>query len=646
MNNSSNNNNNLKQLNHTIRQLPNLPGVYIMKDANNNIIYIGKAKNLKKRAGSYFSKTEKPAKVSQMVSNIFYLDYIITSTELDALNLESNLIRKHRPFYNILLKESKNNSFIKINIKKDYPTLEITRKVKQDGAKYFGPFFPSLSAGQIVNIISAVFMLNDFYSHTQTHKPYARIWLNYFLGKIKMPKDVVIDKQEYNNEVKKIINFLNGDLTYATNIIKEKMKINAEMQNYEEALKFRESLKLIEKLNSSVITELKQNIDIDVFAYATNDLNSVVSVLVIRNGKMIGANNFFVIDLYNNESEVLSNFILEYYQQNSTIPKEIVTKKPIDDDLLQWLSNESGIAVKNINAQRGIKRQLQNMAYSNAIDYLQSNVLESHKKWQQTIGALHLLKEDLQLKAIPTRIECFDISNLQGTEIVASMVVFVGGEPLKSYYRKFKIKTVEGKNSDTDSIKEVIARRIKNLRNTNDESFSKIPSLMVIDGGKGQLSSAMSVLKENNLNIKTIALAERIDEIFVPEQSQSIYLKRENEGLKLLQRIRDEAHRFALTYHRSLRKKTMLSSELENIAGVGKITAQNLLSHFKSINKIKTATIQDLKKVKGISTKTAQNIVNYFAEDSNWWLFVLYLLKWIFGFIIKHFLLNWIYFIM
>ena len=600
----------LKNIKDKLNTLPSSSGVYLMKDIYGNIIYIGKAKNLKNRVSSYFVQTYKPQKVVQMVNNVFTFDFIVTNSELDALNLESNLIKKHMPFYNILLKDGKNHSFIKIEFKKELPTLKTVRKIDKDNAKYFGPFMGGITAYEIVNIINNAFFMQDYNIKEQTDKPYKRENLNVFLGNLK-PKELTITKDEYLNEVKKIMTFLSGNIELAKQIITDKMALSAEMENFEKAIEYRNNLSVITKLKNKVVTELKKFVDIDIFGFSTNGFYSTISVVVVRGGKMLGANNFIMLDSSLSDFETVNNFIMQYYQTSSNIPSEIITEQNVDEVLLEWLNLNATQKVYNIVPQKGIKKQLLTMAAANAKEYLNQNIDKEKLQWLKTMGAMEQLKDGLQLKELPSRVECYDISNMQGKFIVASMVVFKNGEPHKKHYRKFKIKSVVGHNDDFTSMKEVLSRRLLEL-NKNDESFSTAPNLIVIDGGKGQLSVAYEVLKSFGLNIDIVSLAKQQEEIFLPNNPQSIYLNRNNYGLQMLQNIIDEAHRFAITFNRQLRKSNSIKSTLSEIEGVGDKTIKTLYRAFKNIEAIKAASVGDLSQVKGISKKVAENIFSYF----------------------------------
>ncbi len=604
-----------KHLKEKVSKLPSQPGVYLMKDQWGNIIYIGKAKNLKNRVSSYFVNTVKALKVEQMVKSVFTFDYVVTNSEWEALNLESNFIKQHKPFYNILLKDGKGHAFIKIDLKQQFPKLEVTRQVKNDGAKYFGPYFSGIRVADVMKIITTTFQLRDCNLSIKEEKPYKRECLNYYLGLCSAPCTNRISKEEYGLEVARVMDFLNGNLDTARDILTKKMMQNAELENFERAIEIRDSLELINRLNQKVITELQKNVDLDVFGYATNGFYSVVSVLVVRAGKTVGVNNFFVLDSSLTDGETLNSFVMQYYQ-NTTIPSEIVAFTQMDEEVKKWLSAQGGKAVTVTVPQKNIKKKLLDLANQNANEHLEKNLEQTKAHWVKTIGALQELQTDLHLSSLPVRMECYDISNMQGTNIVASMVVFVNGEPARTHYRKFKIQSVVGKNNDFESMREVITRRLNNLSG-NDESFKNFPNLIVIDGGKGQLGVAVEVLNQMGVETNIVSLAKKQEEVFVPYQSESIYLNRNHNGLKLLQQIRDEAHRFAITFHRAMRNKNELVSELNNIPGVGEKTRKLLIAQFHGIGNIAKASYEELLAVKGINKTVAKNIVNHFITKQS-----------------------------
>lgn len=606
----------IESIKQRVKNLPMSPGVYIMRDENGTIIYIGKAKHLKNRVSQYFLNTVKQQKVQLMADSVKTFDYIICNSELEALNLEANLIKKHQPFYNILLKDGKANPFFRIDLKQDFPTVEITRKLKNDGAKYFGPYFGSVNARELLQLINTTFSLKTCHLNLNNGKQAKRECLNYHLGLCYAPCVGKISKEDYRKEIDKVIAFLKGDVSYAKKILQQKMESCAETQNFEKAIVYRNNLKTIDALNAKLITELNHFNNIDVFGFFTNGVASVISVLVVRAGKIMGLNNFYVVDLTNAKEEVLANFVSQYYPNSSTVPQEVVFPCELGEVVENYLNQFSKTKVKVVVPKIGIRKKLLTMAEVNAQDYLEKNIEKEKLNELKTIGACKLLQQRLNLPELPVRIEGYDISNISGTNMVASMVVFTNGNPNYAHYRKFKIKTVVGKNNDFESMKEVLTRRINELKG-DDVSFSVKPNLILIDGGKGQLSFAYSVLTESNVNIPMVSLAKKEEEIFVPHKSEPILLSKDDYALKLLQRARDESHRYAITFHRNLRNKNALVSELSKIKLIGKNKEMALLNHFRDINKIKNASVEELMEVNGISQKLATNIYEYFHKPES-----------------------------
>ena len=604
-----------KRIKEKVAKLPSNPGVYQMLDASGNIIYIGKAKNLKHRVSSYFvNNSNHTEKVRQMVSHVDTFEYIITNTELEALNLESNLIKAHQPFYNILLKDGKAHPYFRLQLKEDFPRLEITRKIKKDGAKYFGPYFGSIQIRDVAKVIEDTFCLRTCKHKLSVTKGLKRECLNYHIGRCLAPCTFRVTKAEYRKEVQKVIDFLNGDQSIAREVLTKKMYLASSMEQYEKAMEYRDHIKMLDYLNSKMITELTVDVDLDVFGFSTNGQLSCVSVLVVRNGKLLGANQFTVLDASIQEKDTIQNFITQYYHNNNIIPKEIVIKYEDDDNIIQnWLIEQAQHKVTVTTPQRGIKRQLLKLADENAKDYLERNI-EKEKLYElKTMGAMTRLQQVLSLPKLPRRIEGFDISNIQGSHIVSSMVVFVNGEKASKMYRKFKIKTVEDLPNDFASMKETLSRRLQELKG-NDISFSTPPDLILIDGGKGQLKYAYQVMQDLGYNFPMISLAKQDEEIYLPHQSEPIRLSKDDYALKLLQHVRDESHHFAITFHRSLRDKNMIHSQLTDIPLIGKKKAKELLQYFQTIGAIKNATKEELAFVPSISTKLAENIFNYFHK--------------------------------
>ncbi|MDE6583524.1 MAG: excinuclease ABC subunit UvrC, partial [Clostridia bacterium] len=595
------------------RQLTTRPGVYVMRDEKGEIIYIGKAKNLKNRVSQYFRSSPKPSKVQAMVDHVDDFDYFIAVSELDALALESNLIKKHQPFYNILLKDGKAFPYIKIDMKEDFPRLEIVRRVKKnDGAKYFGPYISGITPKEILKTISFAFKLRTCKTKINPEKPAKRECLNYSLGLCHAPCTGRITKEEYGEELKKVIRFLSGNDDEIEKILQEKMEIASDLQNFERAIELRECLKMVAKLKERVVANLPKDVNKDVFAYTTDGLSGVITQMVVRGGKILGIMNYAQNDAELEESETLFNFISQYYS-NSLIPNEIIVSHSIDEQLLSEFLDKN---VKTIDNPHGVNLTLLKMAKENAEEYLNKHLEKEKRTYNSSIGALKVLQEKLQLKNFPRRMECYDISHISGTNKVASMVVFIDGVPAKKHYRKFKIKTVQG-NNDFESLKEAITRRLKRYTEQNGESFKEKPDLLVIDGGKGQLTSTYEILKSFVLEnkIEMISLAKRIEEVFRPYNNIPVILKYGSAELKLLQRIRDEAHRFAITFHRELRTKSQTQSELENIPGLGKIKINALLKAFGTTENIKNASIEELCLVKGIHEALAIEIKKYFENQ-------------------------------
>ena len=602
-----------ERIKNKLKTLTTRPGVYVMRDKNGDIIYIGKAKNLKNRVSQYFHSSPKPSKVQAMVNNIDDFDYFIAMSELDALALESNLIHKHQPFYNILLKDGKMFPYIKIDMKEDFPRLEIVRKVKKDdGAKYFGPYIAGIDPREILKTISFAFKIRTCKSKITEGSTAKRECLNYSLGLCLAPCTGRVTKAEYAEEIKKVIRFLNGNDDEIEQILTEKMQTASNLQNFERAIELRECLKMIAKLKQRVVANLPKDVDKDIFAYHTDGLNGVVTVVVVRAGKILGVANFVQSDAELEEAQTLFNFIAEYYGK-TIVPNEIIVNYEIDEKLLREYLGKN---VKVISNPHGVNLKLLNMAKENAVEYLSKHLEKEKIAYSTGLGAVKQLQEKLGLRELPTRMECYDISHISGTNKVASMVVFVDGKADKNQYRKFKIKTVEG-NNDFESLKEALSRRLQRYIDQNGESFSEKPNLLVIDGGKGQLSSCYEILQSFGLEnkIEIISLAKRLEEVYTTKSHDPVILKYGSAELKLLQRIRDEAHRFAITFHRQLRTKSQVTSELENVPGLGKVKINALLSAFGTTENVKKASVEELSLVKGINKSLAVEIKKYFDEQ-------------------------------
>lgn len=599
-----------EKIKQKLKTLTTKPGVYVMRNKSGEIIYIGKAKNLKNRVSQYFRNSPKPSKVQAMVNNVDDFDYFIAVSELDALGLESNLIHKHQPFYNILLKDGKAFPYIKIDLKEDFPRLEIVRKVKKnDGCKYFGPYIAGIDPREILKTINMAFKIRTCKSKISSSSHAKRECLNFSLGLCLAPCTGRTTKEEYGEEIKKVIRFLSGNDDEIEKILKDKMETASNLQNFERAIELRESLKMVAKLKQRVVANLPKDVNKDVFAYYTDGISGVVNVMVVRGGKILGIVNFEQSDAEIEEADTLFNFISQYYA-NMLVPNEIIVSHTIDEDLLKSFLEKN---VKVISNPHGTNLTLLKMAKENAEEYLEKKMEKEKIAYNSSIGAMKMLQENLSLQNLPKRIECYDISHISGTNKVASMVVFVNGVAEKKEYRKFKIKTVEG-NDDFASLKETLSRRLQRYKDKNGESFKEKPDLLVIDGGKGQLSSCYDILKSFNLEneIDIISLAKKLEEVYTTYSNQPIILKYGSAELKLLQRVRDEAHRFAITFHRQIRTNAQTHLELEEINGLGKVKINALLKAFGSTENVKNASIEELCLVKGINESLAHTIKNHF----------------------------------
>ena len=594
-----------------VKRLPNEAGVYIMKDKDENIIYVGKAKNLKKRVSQYFLRKQDHIKVRNMVSNVADFDFFVVNDEVEALALENNLIKKHKPYYNILLKDGKTYAYIKVNLKEDFPRFEISRRLNKND-KYFGPYMAGVTAKDILSILDYAFNVRKCKLPLAENKKPLKPCLFKEMHMCSAPCNKEISKQEYREIVDKAIKFLKGDTKEVEAILKQKMEIAASTQNYETALKLRDRLKMLEKLQSKVITSLGSLVDYDVFKLSTSGEFSAMCVLVVRGGKLQAVETFDILN-YLEENEAYTQFIMQYYNTHPLIADEIIMPNIDTSEIEIFIQNKAN---KKIPVTKplidSVKFKLLDMADKNAHIHIEKNLDKTTKQINASVGAVKQLKKDLNLMHEPKRIECYDISHTYGTYTVASMVVLINGEKAKGMYRKFKIETVDFID-DFASMKEVLSRRMEKL-NSDDISFSSMPDLIIIDGGKGQLSVAVEVLNKYGFKNDLISLAKREEEVFKPNQSVPYLLNKGSYSLRLIQLARDEAHRFAITFNRQLRAKGMYKGGLESITGVGPKTRRILLSTFRTIENIKNATLEELVSVKGISKKTAENIYKHFKK--------------------------------
>lgn len=597
-----------------ISMLPEDPGVYVMLDADGNVIYVGKAKVLKNRVKQYFYSNKKPEKVAAMVSNIADFYYIITTSEIDALSLENNLIKKYKPHYNILLKDDKTYPYIKVNLKDKFPAFSVTRKIRRDGAKYFGPFMGGVNAKDTLEIINTAFIVRTCDVKIDPDKP-RKECLEYHIGRCLAPCAGLVDEKTYAERVRGAVDFLSGADEDVEKLLTEKMTKFAGLEEFELALSYRDKLKMLEKIKLKRITALNKFVDMDIIGVADNGLYAAVNALFVRGGRMQGGKSFSLEDASDGDGERIRGFITGYYTKGAEIPDEILVCSEIEDAAAveEYLKTTYGKSVRISVPQKGVKKQLVDMAKKNAEDYLEKEIDKIKHKDDMTVEACRRLKEILSLKRYPRRMECYDISHISGVDKVGSMVVFVDGEPDKDSYRRFRIKTVEG-NNDFACLKEVLKRRLDKLKSDEKDKFPR-PDLIIIDGGKGQLSSVKAVFDEEVCDIDLISLAKREEEIFTIYSNEPIVLSHRDYCLKTLQRIRDEAHRFAITYHRQTHVRRNLASELKEIDGIGDKKRKALVDKFGGIENIKRASEDELAETEGIGKALAKTIKEYFNDN-------------------------------
>ncbi len=600
-----------------LKTLPDKPGVYIMHSESGRVIYVGKAKILKNRVRQYFGSAKKPAKVEAMVENIADFEYIITDTEVEALVLECNLIKKHKPYYNILLRDDKQFPYVRIDMREKFPAIEIVRSVKKDGARYFGPFLAAHNVREMLDAVHKLFPVRSCKMDLSRPIKNARPCLNYQMGGCLGPCAGKTTEKEYRAALEGVIELLSGRHSGLKRQWETEMKNAAEQLDFERAAVLRDRLAVLNRLTEKQKAGAADLRDSDVFAAAAGDNSAVVQAFFVRAGKLSLTDRFY-LDSDGSEADVLESFIKQYYSGKTQIPKKIYVSADIEDAevISEWLTGIRGSRVELITPQRGDNKKLCDLAKHNAEQALQRKEQSEKKEFERTVGAARSLGELLGLGYI-RRMECYDISNTQGTDSVASMVVFTDGKPDKKEYRRFRIKTVEGAN-DFASMQEVLTRRFMEGFNAEEKStgFGAVPNLMVIDGGKGQLGMAVSVAESLGLeDIGMVGLAKREEEIFLPYRSDPVILKKNSPELKLLIAIRDEAHRFAITYHRSLREKRTFESALDGIPGIGPKKKSILLDRFSDVEGIKNASLEELIAVKGIDATSARSVYRYFSGE-------------------------------
>ena len=593
-----------EELLEKVSHLPTTPGVYLWRDQYNRIIYVGKAINLRNRVRSYVrNDANRAPKVAAMMKRAVDVEIIQTKTEMEALILENTLIKEHEPKYNIRLRDDKTYPYVKISVQEDYPRVYMTRRLERDGAKYFGPFTDVTSVHAVLKLIRQYYPLRTCKS-MKVERP----CLQYHMHYCEAPCFNKISVLDYGKYIDEIIELFEGKPIPLLKEIKEKMELAAEDLRFEDAARYRDQLTSIEKIQEKQ-RMVTQRGDLDVLGIAVDTSMACVQLLFIRGGRLLGRENYFVQHDGDSQETIMTDFIKQYYGDTNFIPKELLLPMDSTDrDLLkEWFTQLKGQNVDVSVPQRGYKMDMIKMAHENAETFLE----ERRRQWQHQIdktgGAVKKLAEVLDLPRLPERMECFDISHTQGAETVASMVVFEGGKPAKKEYRRFKLKTTQGKPDDFKSMAEIMERRYGN------ETDWPMPDLIIIDGGKGQLNAALPLIRGVGVtDVPVISLAKRIEEVFVEGQSESIILSHHTPELQLLQQIRDEAHRFAITYHRKLRGKRNLESILDHIEGIGPKRRKALWAHFNSLEAMKEASIDELSKVESMNYKTAEALYNFF----------------------------------
>lgn len=591
-----------------LKLLPVSPGVYIMKNTSEDIIYIGKAKVLRNRVRSYFRGISQDLKTVEMVSKIADLEYILTKTENQALELEANLIKKHKPKYNIQLKDDRSKPFIKITIKEPFPQVFVTRELKKDGSKYYGPYTDTNAMRKTLRLLEWIFPMRTCTRKIPSGKPvFKRSCMNYQLGKCTAPCIGKISIEEYGKNVNALIQFIKGRNQDVISDLTIRMKECSDKLNFEEAAKFRDKIENIQKLNRSKNMFFTDEKNRDIIGVYQEGNKAAVAVLKILSGKLL---NKEIYALNNTEgttlAQIMEAFLKQYYSSKlEELPFRIFLQIEPDDLLTinKWLKN------KLIIPKKGDNKALISIAKENAFNFVEEEKLKYLRKSNRTIFPIKELKDKLNLSKLPRKMICIDISTIQGTDTVSSLVFFENGKPKKKNYRHFIMKTVEGQD-DFASMEETM-RRYLNKIEENEK-----PDLIVIDGGKGQLRKSYNTLKEMKIeNIEMISLAKRIEEVFLPGGKSSIILPRNSSALRVLVKIRDEAHRFAITFHKKRRKKRTLKSELDTILGVGEQTKFSLLKKFGSVDNIRNASITELMSVKGIGEKSATMILEYLSKE-------------------------------
>ena len=614
---------------HRLRITPEKPGVYMMKDAGDRVLYVGKASNLKSRIRSYFGSPHNLAtKIQKMVSKVVDFEYIVTDSEAEALILECTLIKKTRPRYNARLKDDKSYPYLKIDLTEEFPQVYITRRVAKDGARYFGPFATANTVRKTLDLLKKLFPYRSCTKVITGKDP--RPCLEYYINRCVAPCIGLVNKDEYHKVIQQVIMFMEGNTDVVLRDLRQKMSETAENLEFERAAALRDQIRSIQRVieEQQIKVDSSASYDLDAIAMAEGQDEAWMEIFFVRKGKLIGRDHFIMEGTQGDSpGHITAEFVKQFYQSASFIPRRILIQHPLDEEeLIQaWLNENRGGAVALVRPLRGDQHKLIKMVAENAMHGLS----QSRAKWLSNADAVQQalteLQEELNLPGLPSRMECYDISNIQGTNSVGSMVTFQGGFPKPAHYRRFRIRSVDGVN-DYAMMQEVLRRRFKRLaavkgKGSNDkingrgteqppslsqDSWAIVPDLVVIDGGKGHLSAALEVFLELGIDFIPLAsIAKENEWLFVPQTPEPIILPATSQAIQLVQRMRDEAHRFAITYHRKLRSKASISSPVDLISGIGPKRKRMLMRRFGSIKGIKTAAIDDIAAVPGMSRSLA-----------------------------------------
>ena len=599
-----------------LKKLPSQPGVYIMHDEKDAIIYVGKAVSLKNRVRQYFqSSRNKGAKIEQMVTHISRFEYIVTDSELEALVLECNLIKEHRPKYNTMLKDDKGYPFIKVTVDEEYPRVMLAWRMKKDKAKYYGPYTSVTAVKDAIELIRKLYHIRSCSRKLPRDIGKERPCLYYHMHQCEAPCQGYISKEDYRGYIYKAVSFLNGNSKDVIRELEEKMMLASEELRFEDAMEYRGLIQSVKRIGERQKITSHDDGDKDIIAMAIDREDAVVQVFFMRQGKIIGRDHFYIkVALEDTRPQILSSFLKQFYAGTPFIPKELMLQEEIEDSdvIEQWLSQRRGQRVYVRVPKKGTKEKLVEMAAENAAMVLRKDSERIKREEGRTIGAVKEIAGWLAMPEID-RIEAYDISNISGFESVGSMVVYEKGKPKRSDYRKFKIKSVQGPN-DYASLEEVLTRRFTHESDKEFDSFAKLPDLIMMDGGRGQVNIALQVLEKLGLEIPVCGMVKdenhRTRGLYF--ENVEIPIDTSSEGFKLITRIQDEAHRFAIEFHRSLRSREQVHSVLDDIPGIGPARRKDLMRQFRSLDKIKEASVGELADLPSMNEKSAKQVFEFF----------------------------------